>query len=139
MTGTTWGAPAAVDAVNKLIRNRRSVFPDQFEPGTVVPDVLVEQLLENANWAPNHKRTEPWRFIVFSGKGLDRLAQFEAARYQETAGAKFRTDKYEKLLKKAPACSHVIAIVMHRNRVVNLPEVEEVAAVACAVENLWLS
>ena len=24
----------------------------------------VEQLLEAANWAPTHGRTEPWRFVV---------------------------------------------------------------------------
>ena len=25
---------------------------------------VVEQLLEAANWAPTHGRTEPWKFVV---------------------------------------------------------------------------
>ncbi len=53
--------------VNELIRTRRSVFPDQLDKDKIIPDAIVWQLLENANWAPNHKKTEPWRFMVFSG------------------------------------------------------------------------
>ena len=30
-----------------------------------VPRDLVEQLCELAQWAPNHKRTWPWRFALF--------------------------------------------------------------------------
>ena len=25
---------------------------------------VIEQLLEAANWAPTHGRTEPWKFVV---------------------------------------------------------------------------
>jgi nitroreductase len=130
-----------VDAgeVNRLIRGRRSVFPDQFEKGRAVPDEIIWQLLENANWAPNHKHTEPWRFRVFTGKGLSAFARFQAARYQETAGDRFRQEKYEKLLTAPLACSHIIAILLRRSTQVNIPEVEEIAAVACAVQNIWLS
>jgi nitroreductase len=84
--------------VNQLIRSRRSVFPDQFEKGKEIPEEVIWQLLENANWAPNHKNTEPWRFTVFAGKGLATFAKFQASRYKENAGGRFRQDKYEKLL-----------------------------------------
>ncbi|WP_262920595.1 nitroreductase family protein [Hymenobacter sp. 5516J-16] len=53
--------------VTQLIRGRRSMQPVLFEPGRVVPDELVRELLENATWAPTHKRTEPWHFVVFAG------------------------------------------------------------------------
>ena len=130
-----------VDAgqVNQLIRGRRSVFPDQFEKGKAVPDEIVWQLLENANWAPNHKNTEPWRFRVFTGKGLTTFARFQAARYKETAGDRFRPEKHEKLLTAPLACSHIIAILLRRSIRVSIPEVEEIAAVACAVQNIYLS
>ena len=36
----------------------------------------IEQILENANWAPNHKKTEPWRFKVFRGAALERLSDY---------------------------------------------------------------
>ncbi|HLY71921.1 MAG TPA: nitroreductase family protein, partial [Puia sp.] len=59
--------------LNLLFQKRRSVFPEQYVAGKKIPDEIVMQLLENANWAPTHKLTEPWRFVVFSGEGLKKL------------------------------------------------------------------
>lgn len=39
-----------------------------------VPRELIEQLLEAAIWAPNHKMTEPWKFWIWSGHSRQRLA-----------------------------------------------------------------
>ena len=125
------------EQVNELIRTRRSVFVPQFEAGRVIPDAIIWQLLENANWAPTHKRTEPWRFIVFTGAGLQQLADFQAGLYQQTAGPRFNEGKYEKLRELPPRCSHVIALAMHPDP--SLPEIEEAEATACAVQNLALS
>ena len=125
--------------MNQLLRSRRSVFPDQFEKDSPIPDPIIREILENANWAPNHKNTEPWRFTVFTGAGLKKFAGFQAARYKETAGDRFRQDKYEKLLNTPLLCSHILAIVLKRSTGVSIPEMEEIAAVACAVENIYLS
>ena len=124
--------------VNDLSRTRRSVFVAQFEFGKIIPDPIIWQLLENANWAPSHKRTESWRFTVFTGAGLQKLAEFQAELYQATAGPRFSAGKYEKLRESPPQCSHVIAIGMKRVDQ-GLPEIEEIEAVACAVQNLALS
>lgn len=40
-----------------------------------VPIELIEQLCELATWAPNHKKTWPWRFAVFTGEGRARLGE----------------------------------------------------------------
>ncbi len=40
-----------------------------------VPVEVVEQLCELAQWAPNHKRTWPWRFALFTGDGRARLGE----------------------------------------------------------------
>jgi len=124
--------------LNDLIRTRRSVFVPQFEPGQTIPDDIIWQLLENANWAPSHKRTESWRFTVFTGAGLQQLADFQADLYKATAGPRFNEGKYEKLRTLPMQCSHIIAIGMKRMDP-DLPEVEEIEAVACAVQNLALS
>jgi nitroreductase len=124
---------------NTLIRSRRSVFPDQFIPGKQIPDSTVRQLLENANWAPNHKHTEPWRFTVFNGAGLQQFADFQAGMYKKTAGEKFKEDKWLKLQRTPLLCSHIIALGMKRNVEANIPEMEELAAVACAVQNIYLT
>ena len=126
-----------VDKLNLLFKTRRSVFPDQFISGKKIPDDIVMQLLENANWAPTHKRTEPWRFVIFTGEGLKKFAEYQAELYKKNAGEKFKQGKYEKLLTTPLLCSHIIAIGMKRSGLI--PEIEEVEAVACAVENLFLS
>jgi nitroreductase len=38
-----------------------------------VPVDLIGELCELATWAPNHKKTWPWRFALFTGAGRDRL------------------------------------------------------------------
>ncbi|GAB2782784.1 nitroreductase [Hymenobacter luteus] len=127
--------PTPLDAaqVTQLIRGRRSMQPVLFEPGCPVPDALVRELLENATWAPTHKRTEPWHFVVFAGAGRQKLADFQAELYRTTAGDKFQPAKLEKMTNNPLLSSHVIAIGLKRNP--EVPEVEEVAAVACAVQN----
>jgi len=131
--------PITAEAFNQLVRQRRSTFPDQFEAGRPVDDTIVWQLLENASWAPNHKFTEPWHFTVFTGEGLKQFAAFQAARYQQTAGTRFQQGKYDKLLANPLKASHIIAIILRRSTTVDIPEMEELAAVACAVENIYLS
>src|SRR5688500_12630137 len=72
----------SVAEFNDLIRNRRSVFP-QFYTGETVDDKVIHQMIENARWAPTHKLTEPWRFIVFAGDGVKKLAEAQAEVYKE--------------------------------------------------------
>ena len=128
-----------VEEINGLIRNRRSVFPDQFEPGKHIPDEIVQQILENATWAPNHGQTEPWHFVVFTGNGLQTLANFQSELYKESAADRFKEATYQKLQKTPLLASHVIALCMKRDPNKKHPEVEEIAAVACAVQNMYLS
>ena len=125
------------EAFNALARTRRSVFPKQFVPGGKVPDHIIKEILENATWAPTHKLTEPWHFVVFTGDGLRKLAEFQSGVYQNTAGSNFKEETYLKFKTQPLLASHVIALCMKRHA--SVPEVEEIAAVACAVQNIYLS
>ncbi|HTL09935.1 MAG TPA: nitroreductase [Chitinophagaceae bacterium] len=125
--------------LNTLIKSRRSTFPRQFAPGEKVDDAIIYQLLENANWAPTHKLTEPWRFTVFTGKGLQSFAQLQASVYKNASGDAFKEDNYQKLLTTPLLASHIISIGMKRHAEKNIPEFEEIAAVACAVQNMYLT
>jgi nitroreductase len=126
--------------LNALISTRRSVFP-QFYTGEKVDDSIINQMLVNATWAPTHKLTQPWRFIVFTGDGLKGLAQGQAEIYKEvtTRDGSFRLDKYDSLLKKPLLSSHIIVVCMIRDPKKSVPEVEEIGAVFCAVENMYLT
>lgn len=124
---------------NDLARRRRSVFPDQFEPGKKVDDTIIKEILTNATWAPNHGRMEPWHFTVFTGDGLKRLADFQSEMYREAAGDNFKEITFKKLQQNPLKASHIIALGMKRTTQKNIPEVEDIAAVACAVQNIYLS
>jgi nitroreductase len=127
------------DLFNQLARNRRSVFPDQFDAGKKVDDAIIREILINATWAPNHGQTEPWRFTVFSGEALKKLADLQSRMYKETAGDGFKEAKYTKLQQNPLKASHIIAIAMKRTTTKNIPEIEDIEAVACAVQNIYLS
>jgi len=128
------------EELNQLIRLRRSVYPKDYT-GEIVPDQIINQMLENANWAPNHKLTEPWRFTVFSGDGLKKLAAFQSECYKQVTEAKgsYQEDRYVALQTKPMESSHIIAIGMKRDAAKRLPEWEELGAVFCAVQNMYLT
>ena len=127
------------DFFKRLARNRRSVFPDQFVPGKKVDDNIIREILTNATWAPDHGKSDPWRFTVFTGEGLKKFAIFQSELYKMEAGDNFKEATYTKLQQNPLKASHVIAIGMKRTTVKNIPEIEDIMAVACAIENIYLS
>ncbi|PYE52216.1 nitroreductase [Paenibacillus barcinonensis] len=60
------------NAVRHAIQSRRTVKKFKKE---AVPTEQIIDLLDTAVWAPNHKLREPWRFVLFSGKGRKKLAE----------------------------------------------------------------
>lgn len=123
--------------IENLIRSRRSVFPNQYNNRPIERETL-ERLLEAANWAPTHKKTEPWRFKVLHGtEQREKLGEFLRDTYQKTE-AKPQQFKAKKLYNNPVMSGAVIAICMQRDPQEGLPEWEELAAVAMAVQNMWL-
>jgi nitroreductase len=125
--------------VDRFIRERKSVYP-RFFTDEAVEEQLIWEILESANWAPTHKMTEPWRFIVMQGSKLEELGDFLANQYKtQTDEKKFKERKYKDKKKKVAQSAAVIAIVMKRDSNESVPEWEELAAVAAAVQNMWIS
>ena len=123
----------------QIIRSRRSIFPHSYTDEKI-PNSLIEEFLENANHAPTHRLTEPWRFKVITGKKLAALGDLLANLYKEKMSEEsFSEMKYKKTAQKPRQCSHVIAICMERDAQERVPEWEEIAATAMAVQNIWLS
>jgi nitroreductase len=128
------------EEVNGLIRHRRSTFPKDYT-GEIVDDQIVRQMVENACWAPSHKLTEPWRFVVFCGPGLSALARFQGECYRKVTSADgtYKEDRYQNLITKPLLSSHIIAVGMKRDEKKSLPEQEELGAVYCAIQNMYLT
>jgi len=125
------------EQLNALIRNRRSVFPASYNDRPIDQEIIKE-ILENARWAPTHKLTEPWRFKVFTGKALERLGLY-IANWHKAKDPSMPDIKYQKMLSNPVRSACAIAICMQRHPEANLPEWEELASVACAVQNMWLT
>lgn len=119
-----------------IIKKRRSVFPVQYNDKPISKEI-IEAILEAGNWAPNHKKTEPWRFKVLQGNSKDALGTFLANKYQEVMPNPKKI-KIKKLLDNPSKASAIVAICMQRDPNESLPEWEEIAAVAMAVQNMWL-
>lgn len=128
-----------LSSVSAVIRRRRSIKPARFIDKRI-DDATIAELLENANWAPTHGMTEPWRFFIFTDNARERLGQQLAAIYRAVTPAEdVKPGKADKLVESCRRSSHVIAIGMKRQESRRIPEIEEIQAVACAVQNLHLT
>ena len=125
--------------INELIRNRRTIFPEQFSERKVHKE-QIEVMLNNAQWAPTHGNTQPWRFHVFTEDGLSTLSQFLGAAYLKLTPEEQQNDaKLGKLIRRPLLSSAVIAVSMKRQAEEKIMEIEEIEAVACAIQNIHLT
>jgi len=126
--------------LDEIIKNRRAT-PPRFLAKNKISKEQILRLLENANWAPNHKNTEPWRFRVFNGESKQKLAEdcYEILNAKIKEGENInpqKTDKFKDALDRVPVA---IAVILERDIAERIPEWEEIAAVSMAVQNMWLT
>ena len=126
--------------ITELIKSRRSIRPESFTSRKVQRD-QIELILGNAQWAPNHGKTEPWRFIVFEAEEARKsLSQELGSIYLKEVDEEEQNDaKLAKLIRRPLISSVVIAVCMSRQKEERIPEIEEIEAVACAVQNMQLT
>ncbi|WP_182867332.1 nitroreductase family protein [Rhodopirellula sp. JC639] len=126
-------------AITQVIRNRRTVKPGQMSDSGIDRGI-IEEILANANWAPTHGMTQPWRFTVFEGPSRQALADFLAATYKAiTTPESFKQTKYDKFRVNPTLAGAVIAVGMKRQEIQKITELDEIMAVACAVQNMHLT
>ncbi len=129
-----------LEALTDLIRARRSLKPADMDAERPLPEALLLRVLENGTWAPTHGMTEPWKFHVFTGAGRQRLGEAMVAIYpQVTAPEAVRADKLEKLGRNPLLAPVVVACCVERRGGDKIPLLEEIQAVACALQNIMLS
>lgn len=125
--------------ITEIIRNRRTIYPEQFSDRKVHKE-QIELILQNAQWAPTHGNTQPWRFHVFMEQSKERLSQFLGTTYLALTPKELQNDaKLAKLMRRPNLSSAVIAVSMARQKEKKIPEIEEVEAVACAIQNMHLT
>ena len=122
----------------KLLTSRRSVKPALMaEPGPTPAE--LETILTCATRVPDHKKVEPWRFLVFEGEARARfgaiLAEALAAEDKEPPSA-MRLETERARFTRAPL---VIAVISQVKPKPAPPEWEQVLSCGAAAFNLCLA
>lgn len=127
-----------MSTLSNVIHERRSIKPSLMNQKKIDPSI-IQYLLELADWAPTHGRTEPWRFVVFSGDGLQKFSTQHADLYKaHTPEEVFTNAKYQNIIQNGEKASHIIAVYMKRQPSQKIPLIEEIAATAAAIEHILL-
>lgn len=123
-----------------IFTERSTLKPAAMDGGREVSREVLNEILADAHRAPTHGLTQPWRFHVFTGAARARLADGLQAIYDAITPEAARSDDKRAKLgaspRQAPAAVVVAARVEPGGKI---PAIEEIAATACAVENLMLS
>lgn len=125
--------------IHEAIKTRRS---KPLVSDKAVPIELIEQVIEAGTYAPNHFRTEPWRFFVLTGDGRAKLGKV----FGEIIGARQDDPTSEESLKKIERVQKnplrspiVIAVGVEPTEKHNVIPQEEHAAVHAAIQNMLLT
>lgn len=125
------------EILKEIITDRRSRFPREYTQEPIEKEVL-DEILSSASFAPNHKRTKPWRLRLFQGEEKNALGEKLAEIYKEiTPPERFLEKKYLDIALKWKQSQAVATIVVSYSGMV--PEWEEIAAVAMGVQNMYLT
>ena len=174
------GTASSMDlSVLPCLRNRRSIFPNQYLKNPVAPvdPRIIESLLAAARWAPFHGKCyegckHPARFVVLGRQSMVQMQKMTLAFYdknwkklgpwgaecssqgicccatspqakeeekEQEAYMNWRQRTEDEITGRWGPVSYMIAIIMRRQTSPTskrLPEWEEAAAVACAVQNM---
>ena len=125
--------------IHEAIKTRRSkpLLTDK-----AVAKELIEQIIEAGTYAPNHFRTEPWRFFVLAGEGRTKLGdvfvEIEKSNQEdpESETSKKRIERNQKNPLRSPI---IIAVGVEPGDRHNLILKEEFAAVSASVQNMLLT
>jgi nitroreductase len=97
----------------------------------------IEQIIRAGTRAPDHGRLRPWRFIVLEGDARARLGDAMAAMLREKV-PDAPSERLEAERGK-PLRAPVIIVVAAKIVKSKIPEIEQVIAVAAAVQNMFLT
>ncbi len=121
--------------VLEAIHTRQSVGQVRPDP---VPRDLIEKILDAAVQAPNHYQVRPWRFVVMTGPGREKLgeAMAQSARLNKPEAS---AEDLKKVFCKPLRAPVVIAVAVDKPGLTKAKEMENICAVAAAVQNMLLA
>lgn len=135
-TGVDTSTADDLEAVSRVIVSRRTNL--RIDRDRPVDVGLLQRLCELATWAPNHKRTDPWRFAIVTGPSRRHLgeltaAHLESGRTMDPAALDKTRGKYERAAAVLVIASHSAADATVERRL------EDRDAVSAGVQNVLLA
>lgn len=120
-----------------LTRRSKALVEDK-----AVPSELIEQIIEAGTYAPNHFRTEPWRFFVLTGEGREKLGNVFAeitSSEQDDPNSENGKKKIERSKNNPLRSPVIIAVGVEPGERHNVILKEEHAAVSAGIQNMLLT
>jgi nitroreductase len=125
-----------IATVHQAIATRRSFALGDLSDQPV-DRAHINHILEAAHWAPSHGKTEPWRFVVYTGDARQQIGEafgmaFRLMNPQHAPGSEGEKAQ----IKRAWQAPVWIALGMRPSG--KMPEWEDLVAMGCAVQNMHL-
>jgi nitroreductase len=126
--------PPTTVSVYEALYRRRQVESFRNQP---VPYPALERVLATAVWAPNHRMTEPWRFVVMEQDSPLRRSMGNLAFDQtlKELGDEAKAENYRKRILSPPVVIYVFSVPGPNDFVTK----ENYASVCCAIQNMSLA
>lgn len=120
--------------LEQLIQERRSVslFDDRS-----VDLSEVKALLKTAAWVPNHKMTQPWRFVLVTGETKDQLAQLAGRFNSRGKTGEEKDTAYTKGYQNFKQVPVFLMVLMHETHLLKLRQ-EDYMSTGLIIHNLSL-
>jgi nitroreductase len=126
------GQVQSSDLADLIRRRRTSMLVDKQR---AVPHGIIREMCELAQWAPNHKRTWPWRFAIADGDARARLGNAIADAMQCNGDPPEKVDKARTKYLRTPT----MLVVGSAPGDSPLRTAENRDAVAAGIQNLLLA
>lgn len=127
----------AATALQQLIASRRTTFSFQDRQ---VPEAVIARAIDAARWAPNHKMTQPWRFVIAGPEMQGKLKAYFVRKLAKKLAARGLSEAEiaERMRSPQPDIPCQVLVYCIRNGE-PLRQEEDYAAACCAVQNLMLA
>ncbi|MFC6269073.1 nitroreductase family protein [Frigoriflavimonas asaccharolytica] len=122
--------------LKEIIETRKSKYPKDYTTEKISKKVL-NKILKSADFAPNHKLTKPWRLELFQDDAKMELAVALGKVCILNLDATTSEKKIKNIQEKFEQTNAIVSISVNYSG--KVPQWEELAATAMAVQNMYLT
>ena len=123
-------AQTETHVVMDALLSRRTV--NDFDSDSTVPESVLRNAILAATYAPNHRMTEPWNFIILGPQSIKDISALNAESITDPAKALAKRERWQAI----PGWC-VVTSLKHPND--KFLQDEDYAATCCAIQNFMLA